>query len=61
LRVARRKGVCSLSGETFLAGDPVYRANVRRRNMAIARQAISAAAIARLEAGMSSPNPKGSW
>jgi hypothetical protein len=61
LRIARRKGVCSLSGEPFLPGDPVYRANVRRRNMAIARQAISAAAIARLEAGLSFPRPKGSW
>jgi hypothetical protein len=61
LRIARRKGICSLSGEPFLAGDPIYRANVRRRNMAIARQAISAAAVADLEAGVSFPRPKGSW
>lgn len=61
LRVARRKGICSLSGEQILPGDPVYRANVRRRSMAIARQAISAAAIARLEAELSSAQLQGSW
>jgi len=60
LRIARRKGVCSLSGEPFLPGDPIYRANVRRRNMIIARPAISAAAIARLEAEAASPQLQGS-
>jgi hypothetical protein len=61
LRIARSKGICSLSGEPFRPGDPVYRANVRRRNMTIARQAISAAAIARLEAELSSPHLQASW
>ena len=55
LRIARRKGVCSLSGEPFLPGDPVYRANVRRHNITIATQAISVVAIARLEEHLSFP------
>ena len=55
LRTARRKGFCLLSGEPFLPGDPVYRANVRRHNITIATQAISVVAIARLEEHLSFP------
>jgi hypothetical protein len=51
LRSARRKGVCSLSGEPFAQGTPVYRPNVRGGSATNTNQSISAAAIARLERG----------
>jgi hypothetical protein len=51
LRSARRKGVCSLSGEPFSQGTLVYRPNVRRGIATNTNQSISAAAIARLERG----------
>ena len=55
LRTARRKGFCLLSGEPFLPGDPVYRANARPHNITIATLAISVAAIAHLEEDVSFP------
>jgi hypothetical protein len=58
LRIARRKGVCALSGEPFLRGDPIYRTNARRRTAANAEQSISAAAIARLEEGLGFPRAR---
>ena len=51
LRVARRKGVCSLSGEPYLPGAPIYRPHVRQSSATNTDQTISAAAIARLERG----------
>jgi hypothetical protein len=51
LRAARRKGICSLSGEPFLPGTSIYRPNVRQSSAANTDQSISAAAIARLERG----------
>jgi hypothetical protein len=51
LRTARRKGVCSVSGEPILPGAPVYRPNVRQSSASNTHQSISAAAIARLERG----------
>lgn len=49
LRSARHKGVCSLSGEPYRRGAPIYRTNIRRSNAANADQSISAAVITRLE------------
>lgn len=51
LRVARRKGVCSLSGEAFAPGAPVYRLNVRQRGAGKTVRSIAAATIERLERG----------
>jgi hypothetical protein len=51
LRAARRKGVCSLSGEPFPPGALIYRPNVRQSSATNTNQSISAAAIARLERG----------
>jgi hypothetical protein len=51
LRAARRKGVCSLSGEPFLPGTLIYRPNLRQSSAANTDQSISAASIARLERG----------
>ncbi|RFU44400.1 DUF3331 domain-containing protein [Paraburkholderia sp. DHOC27] len=49
LRMARRKGVCSLSGEPFLSGAAIYRRNMRLGKLATAEHAILATTIARLE------------
>jgi hypothetical protein len=51
LRVARRQGVCPLSGEPFAPGAPVYRPNVRQRRVNRTVQPSAAATIARLERG----------
>jgi hypothetical protein len=51
LRIARRKGVCSLSGEPYAAGSAIYRPRARQRSATNTGQIISAAAIARLESG----------
>lgn len=51
MRTARQRGVCSLSGESFHAGDLIYRPNVRQRGGARSIRSISVAAIARLEEG----------
>ena len=51
LRAARHRGVCSLSGESFQAGDLIYRPNVRQLGGARSIRSISVAAIARLEEG----------
>jgi hypothetical protein len=51
LRVARRQGVCPLSGEPFAPGAPVYRPNLRQRRVNQKVQPIAAATIERLERG----------